>query len=436
MNTKRWLSFFLAGSLLLLPVTSYYAISWNDIRKNYAKFISEGAAQKIMTVAILTLGLAAGGLYYYLTSGKKGASDFEVLGEIQGIPISQLKVYGQFSWYGGGNASCGYHTLLRGMQVVNAKARGMENDLLEPILLGTQSIEEYFNLGYPMGIWRKDVIAYRKNKVIADLLKKTLYRAFRDRLSIEDYDEKIPLLYGSIINKEIKPELVKIFEKGSEGDYEFRAEDFIRMIIKSSFTPEDKNYAETTKNVSIIRAYLDLDQVVQQLLVMQLGEIKDPKNGDWLWDNELEELWKQQEELRQQGTGIIPNDIDCGFNPIADFSLIGKKDMIEIIKDGKKVGTKIVDLDTVVPSIKEKLKKVARAQKNYFHLFGIGTMKQTGDKTGTDGHWYALVLHQKPDGARHYFVMDSMGTSRLEDGRIVELIKAIEEKVIEEREEI
>ena len=121
---KRSRFLFLGVFLLLEPVTPCYAMSWENLRKKYAQSINTDAARKIMPVGVLALGFAAGGLYYYLTSGKKSGDDSKLskpsdsgslgVSEIKGRKpsLKQFQVYSQSNSDGGGKASCGYQTLL------------------------------------------------------------------------------------------------------------------------------------------------------------------------------------------------------------------------------------------------------------------------------------------------------------------------------------
>ncbi len=172
---------------------------------------------------------------------------------------------------------------------------------------------------------------------------------------------------------------------------------------------------------------------------MQLPTIQDSNNGDWLQGDELEFLWNEQGKLRQRGEGIIPNDVHCGFTPIDDFDWIGKKGKVDICdENGNIIGEEEVPADVIVPPLKEKLQEMVILGKSYFHIFGIGTMQQSGDKSRqAGGHWFALVLYQHSDGNREYFITDSLyNKSRNNDERLIKLIKAIEEQPVNQVEEI
>lgn len=447
-HCKHYLLFLLAGALLLLPVTSHYAyaISWlnfKTLKEKASELVSSETLQKIMPGALIALGIA-GSLYYWWTS-KKGGDDSEK-GDQNLIPkdliprptLKQLQVYSQKNDEGGGAASCGYHTLLRGMQVINAKARNESEKELANTLMNVNAIIYYFNFENPLGIWREQIIQRRRLVAIAELLKQKLFTAIKNDNLIENYDPKISDLYRSIINRDIKPELVAVFERGGTlGEYEFRAEDFEQLFMKTDFVPEDKQYADIIKDPNIINTYLDLNRVSHELSKMQLPTIQDSNNGDWLQGNELEFLWDEQGKLRQRGQGIISNDVHCGFTPIDDFNWIGKKST-EFFRDEEgNFKEREVDVDVIVPSIRSKLQEMAELRRNYFHIFGIGTMKQLSDTSREAGHWFALILYQHNDGNREYFITDSMDNkSRKNDANVKTLIEAIENKAVVSKEEI
>jgi hypothetical protein len=145
---KHYLLFALAGALLLLPVTSHYAISWEDIKKRARTFVSEDST-KIMPGAVLVAGLAAGGLYYWWMNNRNSSI------EKHGVRLKQFEVYYQFYSGGGGAASCGYHTLLRGMQIVAAKSRNENDENLQKTLKSSDLIDQYFGKN---GTWRQAII--------------------------------------------------------------------------------------------------------------------------------------------------------------------------------------------------------------------------------------------------------------------------------------
>ncbi len=155
-HCKQYLFFLFAGALLLLPVTSYYAISWKEIKKRASKLVDTETLQKNIPGALIVLGLA-GGLYYWWKS--RGVTE-PIRFEIAGQQVTQFPVYSQFWSNVGGNASCGYHTLLRGMQIVEAKAHNKSDDDLQKTLKSSNFIAKYFGEN---GSWRQAIIQRRQN---------------------------------------------------------------------------------------------------------------------------------------------------------------------------------------------------------------------------------------------------------------------------------
>ncbi len=70
---------------------------------------------------------------------------------------------------GGGAASCGYHALLRGMQLVQAKSNEKSDEYLQNILNDPGIIQHYFGkkgiFFGKNGTWRQDIIQKRKNDI-------------------------------------------------------------------------------------------------------------------------------------------------------------------------------------------------------------------------------------------------------------------------------
>src|SRR5438445_646899 len=204
MDSKRLIFFFLISSLLLLPVTSYYAVSWADLKQKAQKFVNEEAVNNVLPGLIVAIALA-GGLHYYLTKkddddsgkgqGKVVPKNYPLnLGNIVVQPSSdlkQLQVYCQFKKDGGGGASCGYQTLLRSMQVVRGKSENESDEMLQQILNDPITIEFYFGKD---GEWRKAIIERRKEQE----LKKTLHEKFILALN-QGREEKAKELYRSAL---------------------------------------------------------------------------------------------------------------------------------------------------------------------------------------------------------------------------------------------
>jgi hypothetical protein len=197
---KHYLLFALAGALLLLPVTSHYAISWEDIKKRARTFVSDDTLQKTMPGAVAAFGLAVGGLYYWWMS-KKGINQDEISPYIEssytqnGIKLIQFQVYCQFNPNGGGMASCGYHSLLRGMQVAQAKHNAVDDSTLQNTLNDFKAIQYYFSKKGMFwgnnGIWRQDIIQSRKKDMYTgDWIDKeeiqSLWNKNKNKFIVED----------------------------------------------------------------------------------------------------------------------------------------------------------------------------------------------------------------------------------------------------------
>jgi hypothetical protein len=173
MNYKRGLIILLAGSILLGSVASHYAISMDEIKKSiwqYYHSFNEDSLKKIIPASIVAL-LVMGGLYHWWTSKKNVNQDvtssygesFQIQDDIK---LIQFQVYCQFNFDGGGMASCGYHALLRGMQVVQSKSNEEDDTRLQVRLNDSKIIPYYFGKKGIFfgnnGIWRQQIIQDRK----------------------------------------------------------------------------------------------------------------------------------------------------------------------------------------------------------------------------------------------------------------------------------
>jgi hypothetical protein len=158
-HCKHYFAFLLAGALLLLPVTSHYAynFSWEEIKKRARTFVSEDTVRKTMPGAVVALGI--GGVLYYWWM-KRGGITEPVTALIEGRLVTQFPVYSQFWWYGEGAASSGYHALLRGMQIVEAKRMYNSDKSLQEILKMSDPIADDFGTN---GNWRQFVIQRRQS---------------------------------------------------------------------------------------------------------------------------------------------------------------------------------------------------------------------------------------------------------------------------------
>jgi hypothetical protein len=450
---KHYLIFLLAGALLLLPVTSHYAyaISWDDIKKNISSFFSENTLQR---GALITLGIG-GALYYWWTTRKGGGPSVqkkesseeksfeEESSEKLVVPsLKQFQVYSQFNRDGGGAASCGYQTLLRGMQVVRAKSEGESDASIEKTLMDPSPIEVYFG---PKGEWRKQIIARRKDQEF----KKVLDKKFISVLA-QNCDDKVIASYGSqayepiiaaIASKKLSGDKARDLYKSSFGFLE----DIMLLISKQpeaymqyDFTDEAiQNYLakslEQLKNAStealieilqkpeMINQCFDLEKMRKEFLskdfVLSLSGLIEELNarsdleerfrGDWLDKEEIEYLWEDKKY------DIVPQRISCYLNVIDDFSLLGEK-----------------DVDPTTSFIVKEIKPSLNKNKVLFVIFALGTMRQSRiELVISHGHWYPLVMYQNQKGERAYYIMDSASENnynRIKDENAWEIINFIE----------
>jgi hypothetical protein len=163
--------FLLAGSLLLLPVTSHYAISVStqeikDSISTYFNFNEDGL-KKIIPATIIAFGILSG-LYYWWTKKNKSEIGYIESFYIQDdIKLTQFQVFCQFNFDGGGLASCGYHALLRGMQIVQAKSNNKDDENLQKTLNDSDVVQYYFGKkGFffgKNGEWREAIMQKRQN---------------------------------------------------------------------------------------------------------------------------------------------------------------------------------------------------------------------------------------------------------------------------------
>jgi hypothetical protein len=160
---KHYLLFALAGAVLLFPITSQYALDINWWKEKISQY--QETLQKTMPGALVALGITGGALYYWWTR-KKGGDDSGKGGEnlipegLLKTPIlKQLKVYSHFVDNGQGVASTGYHTLLRAMQVVQAKSENESDEDLQETVESPDLINKYFGSD---GIWRQAIMRRRE----------------------------------------------------------------------------------------------------------------------------------------------------------------------------------------------------------------------------------------------------------------------------------
>src|SRR5207244_5057658 len=208
--------------------------------------------------------------------------------------------------------------------------------------------------------------------------------------------------------------------------YDFTDEAIQKYIKKSLEKLKNKdNEALVTKlqDPEEINRHFNFDKMRENCLsndfILTLPTIIDELNndpnlqedfsGEWLSDGELESLWENHR------VDIIPMNVNCGFKAIANFDLV---DNPEIPKE----------FDEVAVYIDGNVKPLLNTKQQMFQLFGLGTMRQTGEASGTRGHWYPLVMHQDLEGKRNYYIMDSAGNNRrTNDTNALKIVKLIEQ---------
>jgi hypothetical protein len=432
MNSKRLIFFLLISSLLLLPVTSYYAVSWDDLKQKAQNFVNKEAVDNVLPGLMVAIGIV-GGLYYYLT--KKDDDDLEKgqntvihkkdplsLGSmaVQSSPdLEQLQVYCQFNDDGGGGASCGYQTLLRSMQVVKGKSENESDEALQKLLNDPIAIDLYFGKD---GEWRQAIIERRKEQE----LKKALHKKFILALN-QGGDEKAKELYKSSLGF-LEDIMVSISRSPEENikQYDFTDEAICNYLLKSLEQLKNKKNEDLIsklQNVETINQYFNLkkmrEEFFSQEFILQIpvltkeinnrSDLQDDFLGEWLSDGEVEYLWQEKHGE------IIPRNVTCGFKATANFEFVGNK--------------KYPDLDEVTPYIEDNMKSLNEKQQ-FFTIFALGTMRQGSDTVGTRGHWYPLVMYQDSEGKRKYYIMDSGSrdkTNRLRDINARKIINLIEQ---------
>lgn len=418
----------LAGALLVLPVTSHYAytISWNEIREKITKFFSEDRLQKIIPGAIMALGLA-GSLYYWWIRKGGGASvskpsessEGESSEELVAPSLKQFTVYSQFNWDGGGAASCGYQTLLRGMQVVRAKSEGENDANIEKTLMDYSPIQVYFG---PGGDWREKIIARRKDQE----LKKTLHLKLVSALN-QNCDTKGKDLYKSALG--FLEDIIVIISRNPQKSiklYDFTDQaicDYLAQSLDELKNETNEALIEKLQLPEVISQCFDLEKMRKEVLsedfILSLPQLIQKLNddpdlqedfeGEWLSDGEVEYIWNQDR------SDIVPLNVNCGFKAIANFELVGNPDIPQ-------------EVDEVSMYIKEKIKPFLNTEWQAFVIFALGTMRQTGSTSGTRGHWYPLVMYQNKEGKRQYYIMDSAGNrDRTKDKNAWKIINLIEQ---------
>lgn len=456
MNNKRLLSFLIVGSLLLLPVSSYYAMSLGERLKEKAKQYMSEDTINILPGAVALVGLAAVGLYYYWTHNKSGdGSDIEVEENLirSIVPLdyvwkkpTQLQVYCQFDSGGGSAASCGYHALLRSMQLIQGKSQHMTDKDLEKVLMDSKIIEKYFGQD---GKWREEIIEKRKiekfKNAWAGFFKSVIKENQLNRddyeLRIEKYKSALTWLKDDIIAKLENPEMKKEPYPFSLKDIELYIEEGLERSKRGSDIQQLLTDLQSRENINQYfdlqqmqenffskNDFIDLNELLQQVLNNLSFEGQKDLRGDWLTKEEIQYLWKHNKQ------NIISEEVLCGLSVIDDVGVIGLKVKVDVYDPNttnKIIGHKMVEVDDTISTFREELKKNIRGE--YFHVFALGDMRHARgneELVMDEGHWYSLVMHQNEEDKREYYIMDSASrnnTNRRKDPAALKIIELLEQ---------
>jgi hypothetical protein len=463
-NAKRKIMKKIKKSLLLLicllfisQQQTYCAWSWwqNIVQaplQAITKSIDKETLKKLFPFALLATVIG----FAYWMSQKGKSTDETIVNEIventslkqAAYKLEQYPVYGQSNRDGGGGASCGYHTLLRSMQLVQLKNDNASEDTIQNALMDTSVIEAYF--GNPESDWRAKIIAERKKKA----LKNELYKEFKkvlkeDKEVVSERDKekkaKVMGLYNSVLGS-LKDMIAGLADNivDENNPYEFTKtdiKDFIRQALKKLKNSSNEEQINELEQSSIMQEYLSISGIQQAAgaesgilrssdLLKKINSMPDPERrfqGDWLDDGEVELLWNYEKEKRMGS--MIPRNIMCDMKTIANFDFIGNENVDETTTYIKGRPAKPAE-----PGKAEEPESIGKIEtwknkKEAFQIFALGTMRQTGEQTGTAGHWYPLVMHQDAQGNRKYYIMDSMSKDRTHDKNALKVIDLIEQNM-------
>lgn len=163
---------------------------------------------------------------------------------------------------------------------------------------------------------------------------------------------------------------------------------------------------------------------------INLNELKectfsaDQEQGDWLRDAEIESIIKHQ-QIGTLPITIIQNCTILGFYRLSSekmesfcraYEEASEKISIDVLS-----GTLKNDSEVYKDAFEKIAQNIKSAPRGYVHAFILGTMTQKE----TNGHWYTLVVHAK-DGMLNYYVMDSLGINRVNDGNVIKVINELE----------
>ncbi|HSC24638.1 MAG TPA: hypothetical protein VLB80_00270 [Candidatus Babeliales bacterium] len=430
MRSKYIMPSFIAISLLILHVTFFYPLSLKDLKEKASTLINDDSVQKFMPGVVVALGLA-GGLYYYLMN-KKNEENIDIKNEEEkNIDIDQIikqfQVYSQFNTDGGGAASCGYHTLLRSMQLVRSKYNKEDEDELKKDLMNSSPIKVYFGAN---GEWRKQIIQLRKDEKLKELLHEKFMSLFT-----KNCDEKSKTLYSSAL-KALENVVVGIFKKPALNTEVYEFDDqaiqvYLKKPLKALTTQENKDLIEKLQKIETIQSCFNLEEMRKNILSKEalldlptlIKQVENDPNlqhdfkGEWLDDDEIKYLWQENKDE------IVPIKASCILTTIGDFDLVDHPKSNPNIPQEEDYFSNV---DPVKNFIKDNQNQLLNKKEQFFAIFALGNMKQLGDKDRTSGHWYPLVMHQN-NGERKYYIMDSnKNQDRTRDRNAHKVIKLIE----------
>lgn len=320
-------------------------------------------------------------------------------------------------------------------------------NILKETLINSDVIQIYFGSN---GEWRKQIIKERKakefkkklhekfagslNSTIDGDVEQKLLKAFCDsypkkceNATIANAVDKAKELYKSALGF-LESEIV--LEIDSVVQHDFTNEALVKYIyvgLDEALTGKRKGapLVEILQKEEVINKFFNFDKmrdvlgsdnilVIKKIVdeIIASSDRQDDFSGEWLDDGEIEFLWKKERARRDS---IIKSSAVCGLKTIPNFDFIGMK-----------------DIDEVTPYIEEEIENHLNKKQQFFQIFPLGTMRQSGDTGRSRGHWYPLVMHQNNDGNRKYYIMDSANNrDRTHDRNARKIINLIEQKAQE-----
>ncbi len=466
-NIRKGQLIILVGMLFLSEVSLCSWSWWENIVEAPLKSISQSVDSDTMKKLFpLVLLASVVGFYYWMSRKigkdiplklkKKGANVQQAQASesitpepepvyqqaSQALPkLQQYQVYSQTNNDGGGGASCGYHALLRSMQVVKSKALDEPEDSLQQELVDPLLVQLYFGTTPgQFGEWRNKIIIERKKKILKNELHEkfvTVLQKGKDPKSIELYKSSLGSLEQLIVD------LVDDVVAGNQG-YEFTDEaikDYVRRGLKKLEDPQNIAKISELEQSAIMKQHLSISGIrksagaessvlhVQSLVdeISTRANLQSELKGDWLDDGEIEFLWRYE---RDKKDSLVPHNVICDFKTVNDPDMIGQE--FEDIKG-------IKSFDEVTTFVREKMTEWDRYKdQQKFFIFTVGNMKHIEDKSGTSGHWYGLVMHQKNnENQRNYYIMDSMNNNdRTKDANASKIMNVVETQIAQKQQQL